>query len=265
MTVGFSGDVAEYYARFRRGYPDQVLDTLQEFFALTTDDTVLDLGCGTGQLAIPLASRVRSVIGMDPEPDMLRHARASAVDRKIDNVIWVLGADHDISALGTLLEGRPSLAMTVVGQALHWMRHDELFKELLPLFRAGGGIAVLSNGTPLWLQDTVWSRALRRCLERRFDTELTATCGTAEQDRLRYAQALEDVGFSDVRSTTVSYTDELTFDQLIGGLYSAIPADQLPAVSERSAFADRIRAALPHNQPFTEQVQVSAVIGRTGC
>lgn len=81
MTVGFSGDVAEYYARFRRGYPDQFFDTLREFFALGPRDTVLDLGCGTGQLAIPLASRVRSVIGMDPEPDMLRLARHLATER----------------------------------------------------------------------------------------------------------------------------------------------------------------------------------------
>lgn len=148
-TVGFSGDVAAYYARFRRGYPAQVLDNLQEFFALTPDDGVLDLGCGTGQLAVPLASRVRSVIGMDPEPDMLRHARESATEQGVGNATWVLGADTDIPALGAQLGSR-SLAMAVVGQALHWMRHDDLFGDLFPLFRPGGGIAVVANGTPLW-------------------------------------------------------------------------------------------------------------------
>lgn len=262
--MGFSGDVAEYYARFRRGYPDQVLDALQEFFGLTPEDTVLDLGCGTGQLALPLASRVRSVIGMDPEPDMLRLARESAAERGVGNATWLLGADTDVPALGTLLGRRPFLAMTVVGQALHWMRHETLFTSLLPLFRAGGGIAVVSNGTPLWLQDTAWSGALRGCLERHFDTELTASCGTAERDRLRYAQALEGAGFSDVHSTAVSYTGELTFDQLAGGIYSAIPAGRLPGIAERPAFEDRIREALPHGEPFTEQVRVSALLGRAG-
>ena len=75
MTLGFSGEVADYYAKYRRGYPPQVLDALQAAFGLDTDDVVLDLGCGTGQLTVPLASRFRSVIGMDPEPDMLRLAR----------------------------------------------------------------------------------------------------------------------------------------------------------------------------------------------
>lgn len=264
MTVGFSGEVAEHYARFRRGYPEQVLDVLQEYFALSPDDSVLDLGCGTGQLAIPLASRVRAVIGMDPEADMLRLARDSAGERGVDNATWVLGADTDVPALGTLLGHESPLAMTVVGQALHWMRRDELFQDLFPLFRAGGGVAVIANGAPLWLQDSTWSRALRRCLEHHFDTELTASCGTAEKDRLRYAQALEDAGFSDVQSTAVSYTDELTFDQIIGGLYSAIPAEQLPAASQRPAFEERIRQALPGDERFTERVHVSVLVGRAG-
>lgn len=263
MTVGFSGEVAEYYAKFRRGYPEQVLDFVQDYFSLTPEDGVLDLGCGTGQLALPLAPRVRSVIGMDPEPDMLRLAHEAAGRRDVRNAVWVLGADTDVPALGTLLGHEPSLAMTVVGQALHWMRHEELFRDLLPLFRAGGGIAVIANGTPLWLQDTAWSRALRSCLEQHFGTELTASCGTADQDRIRYAQALEDAGFSDVRSTTVSYPDELTFQQVIGGLYSAIPAAQLPGAEQRPAFEYGIRKALPHAEPFPEQVHVSVLVGRT--
>jgi SAM-dependent methyltransferase len=262
MTVGFRGDVAEFYARFRRGYPAQVIDILQEFFALGARDSVLDLGCGTGQLAIPLSTRVGSVIGMDPEPDMLRLARESAAERGVDNATWVLGADSDVPVLGSLLGGRSSLAMTVVGQALHWMRHEELFRELLPLFRVGGGVAVVANGTPLWLQETGWARALRSFLERHFDTELTASCGTGDEDRLRYAQALRDAGFSDVESRVVSYNDALTFEQLIGGLYSAIPAEQLPEGAEREAFADGIREALPRDERFAEEVRVGVLLGR---
>jgi len=264
MTVGFSGEVAEYYAKFRRSYPQQVLDFLQEYFALTQDDSVLDLGCGTGQLALPLAPRVRSVIGMDPEPDMLRLAREAAREREVRNAFWVLGADTDVPALGTLLGHASPLALTVIGQALHWMRHDELFRHLLPLSREGGGIAVIANGAPLWLQDTAWSRGLRSCLERHFDTELTASCGTADEDRLRYGQALEDAGYSDVRNTTVSYTDELTFHQVIGGLYSAIPAEQLPTAEQRPAFENNVRESLPHGEPFLEQVRVSVLVGLVG-
>ncbi|MFD8340318.1 class I SAM-dependent methyltransferase [Streptomyces solisilvae] len=261
MTVGFSGDVAEYYAKFRRGYPPQALDALQTAFALNTDDIVLDLGCGTGQLAVPLASRVRSVIGMDPEPDMLRLAREAAVRQDVQNATWILGADTDVPALGELM-GQRSLAMAVIGQALHWMQHETLFRALSPLFRSGGGVAVLSNGTPLWLQDSDWSRSLRGFLEHHFNTKLEASCGTAARDRLRYAQALKSAGFEGVREVVIEYSDELSFDQLIGGIYSAVPADELPGADDRPAFAEGIRQSLPPDQQFIEDVRVSMLVAQ---
>ena len=79
MNAGFSGEVAGFYAKYRRGYDPEVTGWLAEAFALGTDGIVLDLGCGTGQLTIPLAARSHAVLGMDPEPDML--ARASKIGR----------------------------------------------------------------------------------------------------------------------------------------------------------------------------------------
>ena len=76
--TGFSGEVVEYYARYRRGYPDAVVQRIVDAFALTQDDVALDLGCGTGQLTYALAGRVGTMIGMDPEPDMLAAAAAGA-------------------------------------------------------------------------------------------------------------------------------------------------------------------------------------------
>lgn len=39
------------------------------------------------------------------------------------------------------------------------MRHEQGFRALVPMFRAGGGVAVVSNGAPLWLQDSAWPRS----------------------------------------------------------------------------------------------------------
>jgi ubiquinone/menaquinone biosynthesis C-methylase UbiE len=263
MTVGFSGAVAEYYAEFRRGYPPQVFDELAEAFGLSGTDAVLDLGCGTGQLSLPFASRVRSVVGVDPEPDMLRLARHAAQAQGMGNVTWMLGADTDLPALRGLL-GERSVALAVIGQALHWMRHDEFFRAVVPLLRAGGGIAVISNGTPLWLQDSSWSRALRDCLEQWLGTTLTATCGTSGHDRLRYAEALRAAGFDGVREMVVEYRDELSFEQLFGGVCSAMSADRLPGPDDRAAFAERVRQALPAGEAFAEEVRVTMLVGQVG-
>jgi ubiquinone/menaquinone biosynthesis C-methylase UbiE len=80
-----------------------VVDSLVAALELGNDDVVADLGCGTGQLTLPLAERVRAVVGMDPEPDMLARARSIAAEREVTNVGWLLGTDVDLPVLRTLL------------------------------------------------------------------------------------------------------------------------------------------------------------------
>lgn len=260
MDLGFRGEVAEFYHRYRHGYPGAVLDALAGAFGLTGQDVVVDLGCGTGQLTLPMAARVRAVVGVDPEPDMLNRARQAAREQDVPNVTWMIGADTDIPALCRLLGGN-SVAAVTIGQALHWMNRKELFRATVPLVRPGGGIAVVTNGTPLWLQDTGWSRALRDYLEHWLDTKLTSACGTDEQSQRCYQQELVSAGY-EVIATAIDYVAELNLDQLVGGVYSALPVSRLPAPDQRSAFAGQIRRAVAPLDHVSEHIHVAILAGR---
>ena len=153
--TGFSGEVVEYYARYRRGYPDAVVQRIVDAFALTPDDVALDLGCGTGQLTYALARTRRDDGRHGP---VARHARRGGRrPHRTGTVAWVLGSDRDLPAVGRAL--RPLGALTVA-VAIHWMDRDALFRAARPLLRPGGGVAVVTNGSPLWLQDADWSREL---------------------------------------------------------------------------------------------------------
>jgi len=259
-NLGFGGEVADLYHAYRHGYPAAVIDLLADAFRLSAQDLVIDLGCATGQLALPIARLVRAVLGVDPEPDMLRRGRQAARDAGISNVSWLLGADTDVPAMRGLL-GERSVAALTIGQALHWMRYEELFRVAVPLVRPGGGVAVISNGTPLWLQESTWSRGLREFLERWLGTRLTSPCGTDEQSRRRYRAALELSGF-EVSAVAVDYVAELSLDQIVGGIYSATPADRLPAPDLRPAFIEQVRAAVGPDDRFSEPVHVAMLIGR---
>ncbi|MGW4489055.1 class I SAM-dependent methyltransferase [Amycolatopsis sp. NPDC004368] len=258
MSLGFSGEVTEFYHRYRRGYPGAAFDAIAAEFALGEDDVVLDLGCGTGQLAVPMAARVRAVAGMDPSPDMLTRARRAAADAGVTNASWLLGGDTDVTALNSLIGG---LAAVTIGQALHWMDHATLFAAVKPMLRPGGGIAVVTNGSPLWLQDSAWSRALLGVLSDWYGHAFTATCGTAEADQDRYRAALATAGY-DVALRTVDYAGDLTAEEIIGGLYSAMGEDELPSSGERPAFENRLRTAIEPHAPFREPVRVTILTGR---
>lgn len=262
MGAGFGGEVASYYAKYRRGYPPAVIDFLVAAFGLSEDDIVLDLGCGTGQLARPIADRVRAVVAVDPEPEMLALARHAAAERRAANITWTLGTDSDVPAVGALLPRR-ALAAVTLGNAIHLMDHQRLFRTTLPLLRPGGGIAVIANGTPLWQQDSACSRALRTGLERWFNTSLTSACGTDSVSRGRYAEALAATGYGGIRETVlIDRTETLDLDHLVGSLYSAIPCDQLPPPAQRPTFAEHIQRAVHPHLPFTEHIRVVAVTGQ---
>jgi SAM-dependent methyltransferase len=256
--TGFGGDVPEFYHACRHGYRAETVDALAAIFGLTGDDTVLDLGCGTGQLTLPLARRVRAVIGMDPEPDMLRRARQAGREAGAANVTWVLGADDDVAGLRGLLGGRPVGAVTVA-QALHWMAREALLPEVAALVRPGGGLAVVTNGTPLWQQDTAWSRALRRFLEGWLGRPLTATCGTDEDSQRVYRDELAAAGF-EVQRASFDYGADLDLRQLAGGVFSAL-GGHLPEPARRAGFTEDLRRALPTQERFHEHVHVSVLAG----
>jgi SAM-dependent methyltransferase len=260
MDPGFGGEVATYYARYRRGYPAAAVDAIVEALALTGDDLVVDLGCGTGQLSLPLAARVRAVVGMDPEPDMLVLARRSAQQSGVANTSWVLGADSDLPALGGLL-GHGTIGALTIAVAIHWMDRATLFRAAKPLLRPGGGITVITNGTPLWLQDTEWSRTLQECIRHWLGTRPTNSCQTEEAGRRINRQALESAGFQVVEDC-VDYEAALTVDQLVGGVFSALSVDRLPAPDSRQEFAAMVRDAVGPRR-LIEHVRVWLQFGRT--
>ena len=258
--LGFRGEVAELYHRYRHGYPEPVIAAIAEVFGLGDGDVTVDLGCGTGQLALPMAGRVRAVLGVDPEPDMLMRARRAAGDAGVANVSWMIGADTDLPVIGALL-GTAAVGAVTVGQALHWMNHPALFSAARPLLRTGGGIAVVTNGTPLWLQDTDWSRAIRGILEDWLGHRARAACGTDEDSQHQYRDDLSAAGY-EVFSAAVEYDVELTAGQLAGGIYSALGAGRLPASDQRDAFAARIADAIAPRDHVIEHVRVAILAGK---
>ncbi|MFC5994048.1 class I SAM-dependent methyltransferase [Pseudonocardia hispaniensis] len=260
--MAFAGEIAEYYARYRRGFPPPVLDRLIEVLEVGPEDLVIDLGCGTGQLAIPMALRVRHVLGVDPEPDMLRLGRSAADAAGVDTVSWLLAADSDLHRLPALL-GQHTVAATTISNAIHLMNPAAVFAALHEVLVPEGAVAVIANGVPLWLQNTAWSRRLRWHLEAVFATAVRSSCGTDEPARSRCRAALQAAGYQ-TSEHRVDYTDLMSFEQLVGNLYSAMPIAWLPALADRPGFEQDLRDALGEvhtDEHFREEVRVAILLG----
>jgi SAM-dependent methyltransferase len=256
---GFSGEVAENYARFRRGYPPPVVDALVGAFGLDRTDVAVDLGCGTGQLTLPLAERLRAVVGVDPEPDMLRLAAAAARERGVRTASWMMGFDSDLPTLAALL-GPGAVAAVTAATAIHWMDHRALFASARAFLRDGGGVAVVTNGDPLWLQASDWSRTLRAVLEEWTGTDVGWACGTDEESRAGYRAAMTDAGY-EAGETRVEYDADLDVEGIVGLMFSAMSTKDVADPVRRNDFEGRVRAALAPRTRFVEHVTVVVQTG----
>lgn len=139
--------LAAVYDAFEGERPD--LEAYLELIDELGAETVIDLGCGTGSLALLLAGRGRTVTGVDPAGASLDVARAKP---GADRVRWIVGDAGVIPP-----DGRADL-VTMTGNAAQAVTDDDAWTDLLDHVRKGlrpGGSFVFETRRPeaqAWLE-----------------------------------------------------------------------------------------------------------------
>src|SRR5262245_3965122 len=131
---------ARYYARYRPPYPAELFASLSSDFGLGDGGTILDLGCGTGQLALPLSRTGGTVWALDPDPDMIAEGVRAQAAGEHGNIRWVLGRGEDIASMGL-----PAVRLCTMGASFHWMDRDLVLTALDGIIEPGGGLALVSG------------------------------------------------------------------------------------------------------------------------
>lgn len=97
----------------------EVLHMLGRQAALQPDAEVLDIGCGPGNYALPLARRVRKVVALDPSEGMLAILKQKAAAEGITNIETVCQPweEVDLDRLGW--RGRFDLVLAAMSPGIH--------------------------------------------------------------------------------------------------------------------------------------------------
>jgi SAM-dependent methyltransferase len=191
------GRVAVEYDRYRPGFPDDFFDRLERLGWAKRGMRLLDLGTGTGSLALGFAARGLRVTGLDIAPNLLDVARRAAVDRRLE-ATFLEGA-----AEATGLDDA-SFDMVSAGQCWWWFDSGRAAREAARLLVTGGRLLICTFSY-LSLPGNVCARTEELVLQHNPGWQKAGWPGIHPEQ----VQALDGAGFRDVES--FSYTVDLPF------------------------------------------------------
>jgi SAM-dependent methyltransferase len=132
MKIDF-GKTAADYARFRAGFPPAFFARLEGLGLLRAGIAALDLGTGTGTIALGLAARGASVTALDPAPEMLAQVAARAKDAGVS--IRAIEGKAESTDLPDA-----SHDLVIAGQCWHWFDRPRAAAEARRILRPGGAL-----------------------------------------------------------------------------------------------------------------------------
>lgn len=191
------GRAADDYARYRPGFPDDFFDRLGRLGWIRHGMRALDLGTGTGSLALGFAARGLRATGLDIAPDLLDAARRAAADRGLE-AEFLEGA-----AEATGLAGG-SYDLVSAGSCWWWFDSDLAAGEAARLLAAGGRL-LICNFSYLALPGNVCTRTEALVLDHNPGWSKAGWRGIHPEQ----VRALDEAGFRDVES--FSYTVDVPF------------------------------------------------------
>ena len=85
-----------------------IYDKVREYCALTGDEIVWDLYCGTGTIGLYLAGKAKQIYGVEIVPEAIMDAKENAIENGLTNTEFYTGAAEELAP--TLLQkGRPDI------------------------------------------------------------------------------------------------------------------------------------------------------------
>ena len=138
MEQRFTFDsVASLYDSARPIYPDALFDDVIAFAGLNDTDTVLEIGCGTGQATQGFARRGLSVLALDPGEELIAVARKG------------LEGFPKVRFAQTTFEAWPgetaSFKLAAAAQSIHWVLPELRFAKTADQLAPDGTLAVFGN------------------------------------------------------------------------------------------------------------------------
>ncbi|MBO0830936.1 MAG: class I SAM-dependent methyltransferase, partial [Actinobacteria bacterium] len=238
---------ARAYDQFRRPYPAELLADLTARARAHGTGRLLDLGCGTGQVAFALSGWFAEIWAVDQEPEMIEVARDKAYQSADPGRFrFVISAAEELAAPSEYFD------LVTIGNAFHRLPRAAVAAASLTWLRPGGFLALLWGGSPD-LGDEPWQRALTATMRRwqnRPGAEERIPAGYQRaRDTRPDAEILTEAGFEIVGRYSFTVSQAWTADDLAGYVASTSVLSAAALGEHAGEFDAELRRELSACQP----------------
>ncbi len=205
---------AWYYSRYRPLYPASLIRFLIERFSLDGKGQMMDLGCGTGQLAFRFTDWFERIVGIDSESEMIQEAKRLEKEMRIDNLEWF---NENLDAYLKHYDGE--FRFVTIAKAFHWMEREKVLDTLYEMISYGGGIAIIDNYSPNKIL-LPWQKKVEEVVKQWYGNERRAGNITYSPPTVSYEDIISSSGFKLEMHSIAAYEQEWNVESIIGNLYS---------------------------------------------
>ena len=128
--------VADLYAAYRPGYPPEVISAVLDAANVVPASRVLEIGCGTGQLSLPIAQAGAVLTAVELGPHLAAIAR-----RRLEP--WP-DAAVEVAEFETWPLPLAPFDAVLCANAFHWLDPEIRYAKTAQALRAGGALTVLA-------------------------------------------------------------------------------------------------------------------------
>jgi len=207
----FQGSVP-YYTRYRLPYPEPLLENIRERAKLSGQGRLLDLGCGTGEIALPLSSFFQQIIALDIDSEMLAAAKQKAEVLDVQNITWLNQSAEKFAPANNSFE------LLTIGAAFHWMDRKTIARKARKWLLPGQPLVVLGY-TSIWSGTADWHALVCEVIQKWLGPKRRAGSGEYEEVLDPHELVLINAGYT-LDEIEYQHSHTWTLDELIGNLYS---------------------------------------------
>ena len=209
------GQQAEQYAKFRPQYPQDLYDALFRFTEVAAMASgvpssdcrhlAIDVACGSGQMALPIAEKYDKVLAFDSSPEQLKHAP------QVANIEFSVATAEEIPVETDAAD------LVTVGQSLHWLDLDRFYAEAARVLHPSTGALAVAGYTHCVMSDPDVQpivRTFQEEMEPYWDDRRALLDSLYEE--MEPAEVHDEPGFMGIERLPLRFGVQFTLDTLEG-------------------------------------------------